>query len=75
MRFTIVLLPEPVPPMIAVVFPGRAVNDSPWSTGRSLCGYAKSMLASSTTPVGAGSTGLAGSAIDDVVSRTSTVRC
>src|SRR5437867_8498665 len=75
-RLTTVLFPEPVPPMIAVVRPGRASNVKPCRTGRSPCGYANVTSANATSPESCcGVTGRKGSAIDDVVSRTSTIRC
>jgi hypothetical protein len=58
MRLSSVVLPLPVPPMIALTWPGRRVNDRSLSTGCSLRGYPKLTFRNSTRPVtAAGRTG------------------
>ena len=71
-----VVFPDPVPPMIPVIVPGRMANERSCSTARSLCGYAKVTSRISTMPVlRSGSTGEAGSDTDGIVRTTSSIRC
>ncbi|WIM71775.1 hypothetical protein QP028_08905 [Corynebacterium suedekumii] len=61
--------------MIAVTSPGRAVNETPSSTGCSAPGYVNDTSRSSTSPWNmAGSTGSAGSLIDASRLSTSSIR-
>ena len=75
MRLTSVVLPLPVPPMIAVVRPGRAVRLMSCSTGCSAPGKRNSTFRSSSRPgSGPAGSGLTGAATPGSVSMTSMIR-
>lgn len=67
--------PDPVAPMTAVTSPGRAVNETPESTGSSAPGYRKDTSRNSTSPASrSGVTGSTGSRTAGSVSSTSAMR-
>ncbi len=68
-------MPEPVPPITAVVLPGSARNVTSRRTGASAPGYANAALRNSrVTGVARVRTGRAGVGSDDSVSSTSRIR-
>ena len=74
-RLTSVVLPAPVLPTMAVVWPGRDTSEMSVSTGSSAPGYANPTSRSSSTPGRSRPvTGDAGTVTDGSVSSTSWIR-